>query len=258
MRLDGQVALIIGGSKGIGAAIVRRLAAEGAAVTMTYQRSTDAAEAVKAELDPSRSASMKCDLADSADVARCVDETVSRFGRIDILCVNGGIIGPLQPVAEVDEADFAACVNTDLVGVFRANRAVLPYMIARGYGRIINTSSIFGKKGWANYGAYCAAKAGVIALTQSIALENAASGITANCICPGATDSDMLTFETEYWAAKHGMSVDAMMQEWLKLIPAGRLQSPEEQAALVAFLASPEASYVTGVAISSAGGMEVM
>lgn len=259
MRFGGRVAIVTGGSKGIGAGICERLASEGATVVLNYKTSADRAREVAERIaDIGSKADVQCgDASDPATVTRLVEHTIATYGRVDILCANAGSVGPMKPISECETAEYDACFGLNVRGVFLLNRAVLPHMIKQNSGRIINTSSIFGKRGWPNYGIYCASKAAVIALTQSIALEVAKNNITANCICPGVTESDMLTYETEFWARKSGTSYEAMYAEWLKGIPLGRPQTASEQAALVAFLASDEAAYITGIAISSAGGMEV-
>ena len=259
MRFDNKIAIVTGGSKGIGAGICERLASEGAMVVLNYKSSADRARTVADRIiKAGGKVDVQCgDMGDAASISHLVEYTVATYGRIDILCANAGNIGPMKPVSECVAAEYDDCFDLNVRGTFLLSRAVLPYMIANRSGRIINTSSIFGKRGWPNYGIYCASKAAVIALTQSIALEVAKQNITANCICPGVTESDMLVHETEFWAARSGISVEAMHAEWLKGIPLGRPQTADEQAALVAFLASEEAAYITGVAISSAGGMEL-
>lgn len=259
MRFSGKVAVVTGGSKGIGAGICERLAAEGATVVLNFKNSADRARKVAERISQGGGkVDMQCgDMGDPEAIDSLVGYTVATYGRIDILCANAGNVGPMKPVGDCVAAEYDACFNLNTRGVFLLNRAALPHMRNQRSGRIINTSSIFGKRGWPNYGIYCASKAAVIALTQAIALEVAKDNITANCICPGVTESDMLIEETEFWAAKSGISYDAMYAEWLKGIPLGRPQTASEQAALVAFLASDEAAYITGVAISSAGGMEL-
>ena len=259
MRFDSKIAIVTGGSKGIGAGICERLASEGAMVVLNYKSSRERAQEVAERItEAGGKVDVQCgDMGDPAAITRLVEYTIASYGRIDILCANAGSVGPMKPISECVAAEFDACFNLNVRGVFLLNRAVLPHMIDQNAGRIINTSSIFGKRGWPNYGIYCASKAAVITLTQAIALEVAKNNITANCICPGVTESDMLIYETEFWAAKSGISIEAMHAEWLKGIPLGRPQTASEQASLVAFLASEEAAYITGVAISSAGGMEL-
>ena len=259
MRFHGKIAIVTGGSKGIGAGICERLASEGATVVLNYKSSTDRAQEVATRITEAggKVDVQRGDMGDPAAITGLVEHAMTTYGRIDILCANAGHVGPMKPVVECAAADYDACFDLNVRGVFLLNRAVLPHMLDQHSGRIINTSSIFGKRGWPNYGLYCASKAAVIALTQAVALEVAQHNITANCICPGVTESDMLTYETEFWAARSGRSVEAMYAEWMKGIPLGRPQTASEQASLVAFLASEEAAYITGVAISSAGGMEL-
>lgn len=259
MRFNGRVAIVTGGSKGIGAGICARLAAEGATVVLNYKSSPDRAGEVAERISRSGGkVDVQCgDMSDPEAIDGLAAYTVATYGRIDILCANAGNVGPMKPISECVASDYDTCFSLNVRGVFLLNRAVLPHMKGQRSGRIVNTSSIFGKRGWPNYGLYCASKAAVIALTQAIALEVATDHITANCICPGVTESDMLIEETKFWAAKSGISYEAMYAEWLKGIPLGRPQTADEQAALVAFLASDEAAYITGVAISSAGGMEL-
>lgn len=259
MRFKDKIAVVTGGSKGIGAGICERLASEGATVVLNFSHATDRAQEVAGRITGAggKVDVQRGDMGDPAAIDGLVEHTLATYGRIDILCANAGNVGPMKPIAECTAAEYDACFTLNVRGLFLLNRAVLQPMIRQNSGRIINTSSIFGKRGWPNYGLYCASKAAVIALTQAIALEVAKNNITANCICPGVTESDMLTHETEYWAAKNGVSYEAMHAEWLKGIPVGRPQTAAEQAAVVAFLASEEAAYMTGIAISSAGGMEL-
>ena len=259
MRFHGKIAIVTGGSKGIGAGICERLASEGATIVLNYKSSTDRAQEVARRItEAGGKVDVQCgDMGDPAAITGLVEHAITTYGRIDILCANAGNVGPMRPIVECAVADYDACFDLNVRGLFLLNRAVLPHMLDQQSGRIINTSSIFGKRGWPNYGIYCASKAAVIALTQAVALEVAQHNITANCICPGVTESDMLTHETEFWAARSGRSIEAMYAEWMKGIPLGRAQTTSEQASLVAFLASEEAAYITGIAISSAGGMEL-
>jgi 3-oxoacyl-[acyl-carrier protein] reductase len=259
-KLAGKVAIVTGGSRGIGAAIALRLAQEGADIIINYRTQSDQAEDIVkriVETTEQKAIAVQGNVAIAGDVSRLVEITLDSFGKIDILCANAGIVGPLKPLSETTTEEWNAVVDTNLTGVFLCNRAVISHMMEQKSGRIINTSSIFGKKGWANYAPYAASKAGVIMLTQSLANELAAYNITVNAICPGMTRTDLVDHETKYWAKEYKMSYEEMTAEWLKYIPMARIQSPEEQAHIVAWLASDEASYITGVAISCAGGMEM-
>ncbi|HEY8348152.1 MAG TPA: 3-oxoacyl-ACP reductase family protein [Symbiobacteriaceae bacterium] len=245
MELVGQAALVTGASRGIGRAVALALAEAGAAVTVVYRERQQAAEAVVAEITGRGGRAFACqgDVANPADCTRMVEETISRFGRLDILVNNAGIaLEKLLVDTTVEEWDRLMAVH--LRGMFVCTRAALPGMIERRYGRIINISSIWGISGAAGEVAYSTAKAGQIGFTRALAREVGGFGITVNCVAPGAVATEMNKDLT-----------GPALQEWLAHTPVGRLGTPEEIAAVVRFLASPGAGFITGQVWSPNGGV---
>jgi NAD(P)-dependent dehydrogenase (short-subunit alcohol dehydrogenase family) len=241
MRLEGRNALVTGGAKGIGAAISRRLAAEGAAVTIG-DIDTDGAEAVASEID---AGAVPLDVTDY-DAVR---EAVEGIGRMEVLINNAGM-DEFAFFTDTDPDLWGRVVGVNLGGVFACTHAVLPGMQQAGYGRIVNIASEAGRVGSKGSAVYSAAKGGVIAFTKTIARENARYGITANAIAPGPIDTPLLRSALEF--GEIGQKVIDTMKGATQL---RRLGEPDEVAAAVAFLASDDASYVTGETLGVSGGL---
>ena len=239
--LDGRRAVVTGGAQGIGRAIAERLAASGASVTL-WDR--DAAElgAAHEALGPDTGA-VVVDVADPGSVERAAAETVGAAGGIDILVNNAGIAGPNAATWEYPVDEWRRVIEIDLNGVFYCCRAVVPHMIERGYGRIVNIASIAGKEGNPNASAYSAAKAGVIGLTKSLGKELADRDVAVNCITPAAARTRIFEQITE-------AHIDYMLSK----IPRGRFVLVEELAALAAWLVSEENSFTTGAVFDASGG----
>jgi 3-oxoacyl-[acyl-carrier protein] reductase len=243
--LAGQVALVTGGSRGIGRAIALRLARDGAAVAVNYVRQeAAAAQTVGAiEAEGGRAFAIQFDVADAPGVATGVDAVVERFGRLDVLVNNAGVaVDGL--VLRYKESDWARVLGTNLTGVFLCTKAALRPMVRARYGRVVNLTSVVAEMGNAGQAPYAAAKAGAIGFTRSVAREVASRGITVNAVAPGFIDSEMTATLT-----------DPQRTAYTTLIPAGRLGAVDEVAAAVAFLASPEAAYVTGHVLDVNGGL---
>ncbi|HXQ66480.1 MAG TPA: SDR family NAD(P)-dependent oxidoreductase [Alphaproteobacteria bacterium] len=241
--LKGQKAVVTGAARGIGYAIAERLLASGAAVALW---DVDESAARKAALDLSRGGethAMALDVTQDDAVRSAAAATEKRMGRIDILVNNAGIAGSNATSWTYDPSEWRRIVEIDLVGVFLCARAVLPSMLAHGYGRIINIASVAGKEGNPNASAYSAAKAGVIALTKSLGKELAESGVIVNCVTPAAV-------ETEIFAQMSKEHIGYMLAK----IPMGRFGKVEEVAALVAWLASKDCSFSTGATFDISGG----
>lgn len=245
MRLADKVALITGAASGIGAATARRFAREGALVGVN---DTDAAGAEKVAEEiraaGGKTMAVAADVTKRATVEGMVRQLLGAWGRVDILINNAGINRDAW-AAKMTEEQWDQVLDVNLKGTFLCAQAVLPGMRERGWGRVVNTSSIgaLGNLGQANYSA---SKAGVIGLTKTLALEYAKFGVTVNCVAPGATMTPMLA----------GVP-DKVMELMITKIPAGRIASPDEIAGVHCFLASEEAAFITGQVLFVDGGMSV-
>lgn len=238
--LAGRTALVTGAGQGIGLAIARRLSAAGARVGV-FDLSAELADRAARDLD---GIPLAGNVAREEDVARAVEEFTRSAGGIDILVNNAGVLGKIGPVAALQLAEFQQTLEINLLGPFLCIRAVLPEMVARRFGRIINVASIAGKEGNPNLVPYSVSKAGLIALTKSVAKEVATAGdVTVNAISPAVIQTPMM---------------DAMPQAtqdyMVSRVPLGRPGRSEEVAALVHYLASPEASFTTGQCYDISGG----
>ncbi|WP_031500948.1 SDR family NAD(P)-dependent oxidoreductase [Bryobacter aggregatus] len=239
--LTGQTAIVTGAAAGIGEVIARRLANSGATVVIADLNVTAGSE-VAASL-PNHSFALSLDVASSESCEKLIADTIARTGRVDILVNNAGVAGKAAPIWEQTNDDWALCVSVNLNGPFYLCRAVLPHMRERKYGRIVNIASIAGKEGNPNMSAYSATKAGLIGFTKSLGKEVAQEGICANCVTPAVVRTKMLEQLTP-------AQVDYMTQR----IPMRRTGEPEEIAAVVHFLASPDASFVTAQTYDASGG----
>ncbi|MGI6611141.1 MAG: elongation factor P 5-aminopentanone reductase [Limnochordia bacterium] len=245
--LAGRVALVTGASRGIGKAIALRLAQQGTAVAIGYRkRQADAAEVVARIVGAGgRAVAIGADLADADGCRRLVEKTTASLGAPDVLVNNAGI-SLARLVLDTRVGEWDALMNVHLRAFFLLSQAVLPAMIRQGWGRIIAIASIWGMVGAANEAAYSAAKAGQIGFAKALAKEVARAGITVNVVAPGAVATEML-------ATYSGEELNAFADA----VPMGRLGTPEDIAAATAFLASPEAAYISGQVISPNGACVV-
>lgn len=237
-----KTALITGGSRGIGAAVARRLHADGCRVAVCYRENAEAAAAVAEETE---GLALRCDVSDPRQVGEMVDTVLEKFCQLDILVCNAGVAwqGLTQDMG--DDA-YRRVIGTDLDGVFYCCRAALPHMIRRKSGRIITVSSMWGQAGGSCEAAYSAAKAGVIGLTRALAKEVGPSGITVNCVSPGVIDTEM-----------NGHLGAQALRELAEETPLGRLGTVEDVAACVSFLCSPDGAFLTGQVLAPNGGLVI-
>jgi len=238
---DGRVAIVTGGAGGIGLAVGRRLAAAGAKVVLVDLR-RDAVSAAAESLGPGATG-VQADVSSVADVERLVARTLEREGRIDILINNAGIMGRTAPLWELSVDEWNHVLAVDLTSVFLVSRAIVPHMRARGSGAIVSVASIAGKEGTPNLIPYTVAKAGIIAFTKALGKEVVADGIRVNCVAPGVVDTPLL-----------GQLPATATQVMLSKAPMGRFGTADEVAAVVQFLASDDASFVTAQCFDASGG----
>jgi|JI10StandDraft_1071094.scaffolds.fasta_scaffold452297_2 meso-butanediol dehydrogenase/(S,S)-butanediol dehydrogenase/diacetyl reductase len=243
-RFTGKVAVVTGGASGIGAAAARLFHDEGASVVIGDLDEAGGA-AFADSLGDARAAFLKTDVSDYDQVKALVDLAVSKFGRLDILFNNAGV-GSFSRIADLPVEDWKRTIAVNLDAVFYGCKAAIPVMRAQGGGAIVSTASASGMAGDFGFGAYNAAKAGVINFTRTAAIDHARHGIRVNAVCPGPVDTPILSGVD---------AVPGLRPVWEDCVPMGRFAQAEEIAAVVAFLASDEASYLTGVSIPVDGGL---
>jgi NAD(P)-dependent dehydrogenase (short-subunit alcohol dehydrogenase family) len=243
-RFQGQVAIVTGAARGIGLGIARRLASEGAFVMITDKDEQEGGRAVAEIASPRVEVLLAVgDVADESDVERAVKQTIDKWGRIDVLINNAGIIGKTAYLWELSAKDLDGVYLTNLRGVFLYCQKVVPHMLSRGYGRIVNIASVAGKEGNPRMVPYSATKGAIIALTKSLGKELATSGIVVNCVTPALVRTPLLEQTTP-----------EQIQYMIERIPMGRTVEIEEVANLVAWLASSECSFSTGAVFDISGG----
>src|SRR6516164_9467683 len=245
--LNGRVGLVTGGGGGIGREIARRLAREGMAVAV-LDRDGAAVEAASVEIG---GLAVTADVTSQEEVGRAVDAVLARFEKIDLLVNNAGVAW-MGPALEMPLEALQAMLRVNVEGVFIVSRAVLPRMVARRSGSVVNLASWAGKTGNAFFAGYSASKFAVIGLTQALAREMAPHGIRVNAICPGIVVDTAMRTAIEAQQRRYGLPETAERE---RSVPIGRVSVPDDVAGIAAFLASDESSYMTGESINLSGGL---
>ncbi|MFF2654249.1 3-oxoacyl-ACP reductase family protein [Streptomyces sp. NPDC058045] len=245
MKLQGQVALVTGGSRGIGAAVCRRLAADGAAVAINYHSSEGPAKELAREIEEAggRAITVQGDVADSAAALEMVRQTVADLGGLDILVNNAGVAQDAL-IFHMEMDDWLAVMNVNFGGVFHCTKAALPHFMAKGSGVIVNVSSVMGERGWVGESNYAASKGAVNAFTRCCAMESARFGVRVNAVLPGFAPTDLVA----------GLTEGATGRSIKKQIPMRDFGEVEQIAEVVRFMAGPESSYMTGSLVNVDGG----
>lgn len=246
-RLSDKVALVFGGASGIGAAVVRCFAREGAYVIACDVKTFEPGQGIQA---------VQCDVTDDGRVREVVADVEAEHGRIDVLVNAAGIVRN-DHAASIEDETWSATLDVNLAGTMRAMRAVLPGMVRRRSGTIVNIASVAAFNAGADTASYAASKAGVVALTRSAAQRYGRLGIRVNALCPGWVDTPMSRQEMSDLARELGITIEEAIGKTVERIALGRMASPEEMAAVCLFLASDESSFVTGAALVADGGMRV-
>ncbi|MBI1733780.1 MAG: SDR family oxidoreductase [Candidatus Rokubacteria bacterium] len=255
MELDGHVAIVTGGGRGIGRATALELARMGAGVVVAELDEGSAKRTAGEVTGLGRpSLPLAVDVTRRADLDAMVRRTIERFGRIDVLVNNAGIYRAAATL-DVTEEHWDAIMTINAKAVFFATQAVLPAMIRQHRGNVISLASMAGKIGSRTNLPYNASKAAVISMTKSLALAHAADGIRVNCVCPGFVETDMWTKVAAEQGALLGMTAAEFTKARLGSVPLGRMETPEDVANVIGFLASSKSAYMTGQALSADGGL---
>jgi len=251
IRLDGKIAVVTGAAGVIGRATTELLAERGARIVAVDRKREDLEDAIKGLPASAEPLAVTADVSDEDEVADYVRAAVDRFGTIDVFYNNAGVEGEVRPITQYPLDTFRRVLDVNVVGVFLGMKHVLPVMLKQNKGSIINTASIAGLIGSPQIAVYSASKHAVIGLTRSAAWECTGTGVRVNCVCPGMIDSRMLSAILE---GRNTGNAPVPQQKIVERIPARRLGQASEVASIVAFLASDEASYVSGSAYTVDGG----
>jgi 3-oxoacyl-[acyl-carrier protein] reductase len=258
LKLLNRIALVTGAGRGMGRGIALQLATEGADIVVNYAKSKERADQLCREVNSigRKSVSMRADVSSEIEVKKMFEETKEIFGEIDILVNNAGI-ERLCLLENMSYDSWKIVLETNLGGAFLCSKYAIPILNKNGNGRIVNIVSDAGKTGYKYLSAYCASKFGLIGLTQSLAIELSQKKITVNAVCPGATDTDMLSWEYDELAKIENTRAEQQKEILYNRIPLGRIASPKEIGELIVYLSSDAGSFITGESINISGGMEV-
>jgi len=251
IRLDGKVAVVTGAAGVIGTATIRLLAERGAKIVAVDRREADLKTAIADLPAFAEALVVAADVTQEDEVAGYVRAACGKFGTIDVFYNNAGVEGEVKPITEYSLEAFRRVIDVNVIGVFLGLKHVLPVMLKQNKGSIINTASIAGLMGSPHIAVYSASKHAVVGLTKSTAWECTGTGVRINCVCPGLIDSRMLS---AIFQGRFGGNAPPPMEKIVERIPARRLGQASEVASIVAFLASDEASYVSGSAYTVDGG----
>jgi NAD(P)-dependent dehydrogenase (short-subunit alcohol dehydrogenase family) len=251
IRLDGRVAVVTGAAGVIGSASIKLLAGRGAKIVAVDRKRADLEAAVRELPTSAQALAIAADVTSEDEVKDYVRATVEKFGTIDVFYNNAGVEGDVKPITDYTLEAFRRVLDVNVVGVFLGLKHVLPVMLRQNKGSIINTASIAGLVGSPHIAVYSASKHAVVGLTKSTAWECSGTGVRINCVCPGMIDSRMLS---AIFQGRFGGNAPPPMEKIVERIPARRLGLASEVASIVAFLASDEASYVSGSAYTVDGG----
>ena len=251
IRLDGRVAVVTGAAGVIGSATMRLLAERGAKIVAVDRKLAELEAAIKELPASAQAMAITADVSDEDDVKQYVAAAVAKFGTVDVFYNNAGVEGEIKAITDYPLDAFRRVLDVNVVGVFLGMKHVLPVMLKQNKGSIINTASIAGLLGSPHIAVYSASKHAVVGLTKSVAWECTGTGVRINCVCPGLIDSRMLS---AIFQGRFGGNAPPPMDKIVERIPARRLGQASEVASIVAFLASDEASYVSGSAYTVDGG----
>jgi len=250
MRLQNRVAIITGGTSGIGRAAALLFAQEGAKVVVAARDEARGGETVLTIAEGGGQALyVRCDVREAGDCERVMRRTAEAFGRLDILFNNAGVVYPDRTVVNTSEEEWDSTMDINVKGVYLMSKYAIPCMAENGGGVIINTASVWGLVGGNGAAAYCASKGAVVLLTKAMALDHAGQKIRVNCICPGSVDTPMLRGEMDALGGR-----EKALPKFAAKHPLGRISTPEEVARAALFLASDEASFITGASLPVDGG----
>ena len=253
-----KTVVVTGASRGIGRGIALGFGHEGASVLVNYFKNKSAAEDIVNQIEAAggKAVSYQADVSNQAEVTAMIKFTFQHFGEISTLVNNAGVAGPGTHLIDTDVEDWDRVMAVNLRGYFLCCKAVVPSMLARGHGSVVNISSIYGKRGEPDNAAYCASKAGIILMTQTLALE-VAPVVRVNAVCPGHMATEQNWQEIRQWAAQRGTSFEYERDALWESVPLKRHGEDEDIANIVIFLASDDASYITGQAINVDGGFSL-